>query len=127
MVMIEGAYHFEWSGPAHTRGYDKPGRGPELSGFFRGTTESPLSDTSTVCPKQLRYRLTLRPALNLTDCLKNKCCLINAPGTTPGPDIRAIVDLRVGNYMTNKPALLVFYGLIIANVTVWVSLAVTML
>jgi len=40
---------------------------------------------------------------------------------------RAIVDLRVGNFMTNKPALLVFYGLIIANVTVWVSLAVTML
>jgi hypothetical protein len=35
--------------------------------------------------------------------------------------------LRVENYMTNKPALLVFYGLIIASVTVWVSLAVTML
>jgi hypothetical protein len=29
--------------------------------------------------------------------------------------------------MTNKAALLVFYGLIIANVTIWVSLAVTML
>jgi hypothetical protein len=28
---------------------------------------------------------------------------------------------------TNKPALLVFYALIIASVTVWVSLAVTML
>ena len=27
----------------------------------------------------------------------------------------------------NKPALLVFYGLIIASVTVWVSFAVTML
>ena len=40
---------------------------------------------------------------------------------------RAIVDLRVENYMINKPALLVFYGLIIASVTVWVSLAVTML
>ena len=62
-------------------------------------------------------------------------------GTTTGPDhtsggvtpdqqrvlSRAIVDLRVENYMTNKPALLVFYGLIIASVTVWVSLAVTML
>jgi hypothetical protein len=35
--------------------------------------------------------------------------------------------LRVENYMTNKQALLVFYGLIIASVTVWVSLAVTML
>ena len=33
----------------------------------------------------------------------------------------------IENYMTNKPALLVFYGLIIASVTVWVSLAVTML
>jgi hypothetical protein len=29
--------------------------------------------------------------------------------------------------MINKPALLVFYGLIIASVTVWVSLAITML
>jgi hypothetical protein len=29
--------------------------------------------------------------------------------------------------MTNKPALLVFYGLIIASVTVSISLAVTML
>ena len=32
-----------------------------------------------------------------------------------------------GNVTNNKPALLVFYGLIIASVTVWVSLAVTML
>ena len=34
---------------------------------------------------------------------------------------------RVEYYMINKPALLVFYGLIIASVTVWVSLAITML
>ena len=32
-----------------------------------------------------------------------------------------------GDVTNNKPALLVFYGLIIASVTVWVSLAVTML
>ena len=32
-----------------------------------------------------------------------------------------------GNVTNNKPALLVFYGLIIASVTVWVSLAVTVL
>jgi hypothetical protein len=32
-----------------------------------------------------------------------------------------------GDVNNNKPALLVFYGLIIASVTVWVSLAVTML
>jgi hypothetical protein len=53
-------------------------------------------------------------------------------GLPPSKDLseflsRAIVDLRVGNCMTNKAALLVFYGLIIANVTIWVSLAVTML
>jgi len=32
-----------------------------------------------------------------------------------------------GGDVTNKPALLVFYGLIIASMTVWVSLAATML
>ena len=32
-----------------------------------------------------------------------------------------------GDVTNNKPALLVFYSLIIASVTVWVSLAVTML
>ena len=42
---------------------------------------------------------------------------------------RAITRLFVsgGDVTNNKPALLVFYGLIIASVTVWVSLAVTML
>jgi hypothetical protein len=57
--------HCEWSGPRPDKGYDKPGRGPELSGFVGGTTESPLSHTSTVCAKQLRYRPTLRPPLEL--------------------------------------------------------------
>jgi hypothetical protein len=37
----------------------------------------------------------------------------------------SIFELRI--CMTNKPALLVFYGLIIASVTVWVPPAVTML
>jgi hypothetical protein len=32
-----------------------------------------------------------------------------------------------GDVTNNKPALLVFYGLIIASMTVWVSLAATML
>ena len=32
-----------------------------------------------------------------------------------------------GDVTSNRPALLVFYGLIIASVTVWVSLAATML
>ena len=32
-----------------------------------------------------------------------------------------------GDVTNNKPVLLVFYGLIVASLTVWVSLAVTML
>ena len=72
--------------------------------------------------------------------LLNKCSRDYA-GTGPYeqcglcPDQRPLAEFLVGpssifefeNYMTNKPALLVFYGLIIASVTVWVSLAVTML
>ena len=54
-----------------------------------------------------------------TGRLENRC-LIKAPR------LRGTF-VSGGDVTNNKPALLVFYGLIIASVTVWVSLAVTML
>jgi hypothetical protein len=43
------------------------------------------------------------------------------------PSENHMIVVSGGDMTNNKPALLVFYGLIIASVTVWVSLAVTML
>jgi hypothetical protein len=42
VVMIKGSHHCEWSGPRPDRGYDKPGRGPELSGFVGGDDRESL-------------------------------------------------------------------------------------
>ena len=55
-----------------------------------------------------------------TGRLENRCCLIKLTR------LRGTF-VSGGDVTNNKPALLVFYGLIIASVTVWVSLAVTML
>ena len=79
-----------------------------------------------------------------TGRLENKGCLIKAHTITrdrpyercgiPHPPLSEFgVEPSVnhmisgGDVTNNKPALLVFYGLIIASVTVWVSLAATML
>ena len=43
------------------------------------------------------------------------------------PSVNHMIVVSGGDVTNNKPALLVFYGLIIASVTVWVSLAVTVL
>ena len=43
------------------------------------------------------------------------------------PNRAQVLFVSGGDVTNNKPVLLVFYGLIVASLTVWVSLAVTML